>query len=827
MRRIFLVFLTILLLTLLLITACQVKEVKPGSFKIIKPADGATNVALQPTIEIEDSSDVPTTYDIYLDGKPAGINLSGTSLKVSEKLPPDTYHTIRVVRKVLGKLEEDSPDITFKTTRPPLKPWYAFPAKNYKFPIGSLLEWKTRDPDGDPVTFDVYIGESPDKLKKVAENIKTSSYKPEGLTPGKTYYWKVVVKDDKGASAESDVYSFKTYVPEFMKRYIYSTPYNGKISIIDITDISNPKFIKSIVDSKTIRGVAIYKNYLYADEDNEMKIFDLTTDKTTPKLINTVTTNDGKRYLFIFDNYLVRYENGGQVYDITDPENPEKLFSITMRGGGHLEWDIAYENGKLFVIASVWDPSPGNFYELKIFDIRTGNYLGGFSNSGGNWESGVEVSGNYLYTLRRKDKWNGVVSLVVYDISNINSPKEIKTITLEDKSYLKLYKNGDFLYAASDDYDGKIYKIDISDPANPKLAGSINNIKPGWIRNMSFIDSYAIASVDRGGIVIANTKDNSVISSYDVHGWPYCSDIGNNHLYVFDSDYKKLIIYDENLTEQKVIDGVEWIESMKSYGDRFYITGGGAEIDIVDISDPVNPSLVKKVTPSMEIKNLKIQGNYLYALGTSGLFIYDITDPDNPKLSGSVNLPVENLEVMGIGKNFAIVASRDWDKPGFFIVNISNKNNPKIVYQDLNSFVDSWVAAKDFYAFALISDKNWNRKLVSFDVSNPDSPKISFQMSVDNWKSGVAIYKNYLLTYRNGLEIYDISDPSNISLSGTFFGDKYPTDSAAYLTVSGTYLYLNVGWYGLIKIDLSDIKNPKVVKDEDWFVSNQTAVVGE
>ena len=77
--------------------------------------------------------------------------------------------------------------------------------------INADLSWTGDDPDGDPVTFDVYFeagDSSPDVLVSVDQGATT--YDPGALTTGTTYYWQIVARDDKSAEASGPVWSFTT-----------------------------------------------------------------------------------------------------------------------------------------------------------------------------------------------------------------------------------------------------------------------------------------------------------------------------------------------------------------------------------------------------------------------------------------------------------------------------------------------------------------------------------------------------------------------------------------------------------------------------------------
>lgn len=71
------------------------------------------------------------------------------------------------------------------------------------------LEWSGADVDNDPITFDVYFGKNKDALSMVSENTESNTFEANLDTTEITYYWKVVVKDDKGATVTGPLWYFK------------------------------------------------------------------------------------------------------------------------------------------------------------------------------------------------------------------------------------------------------------------------------------------------------------------------------------------------------------------------------------------------------------------------------------------------------------------------------------------------------------------------------------------------------------------------------------------------------------------------------------------
>jgi hypothetical protein len=75
----------------------------------------------------------------------------------------------------------------------------------------ALLKWFASDVDvADVLTYDVYLGTANPPTVKVGENKTTTSFEASSLQPATIYYWRIVVKDNKGGETRGQVWSFRT-----------------------------------------------------------------------------------------------------------------------------------------------------------------------------------------------------------------------------------------------------------------------------------------------------------------------------------------------------------------------------------------------------------------------------------------------------------------------------------------------------------------------------------------------------------------------------------------------------------------------------------------
>ncbi len=100
------------------------------------------------------------------------------------------------------------------------------------------------------------------------------------------------------------------------------------------------------------------------------------------------------------------------------------------------------------------------------------------------------------------------------------------------------------------------------------------------------------------------------------------------------------------------------------------------------------------------------------------------------------------------------------------------------------------------------------------DDINPPTPTFISKYDTPGWAFGVEVVGNYayLADYDSGLQIIDISNPSN-----PIFKGNYDTDGAWDVEVVGNYAYIADGSSGLQIINISNPTNPTFIGNYDNF----------
>lgn len=238
---------------------------RPGAFDKLAPANGAVDVSVSPTLSWEVSAGAESyayCLDMVLNATcDTGWIGAGTQTSVTlADLASATQFEWQVRATAEGVHKEANGGNWWRFTvqphrvylpvtflrydpganLPPQEPANPNPADGApNQPLAPTLTWTGGDPDGDPVTYDLYLeagDTTPDVL--AAGDLATPSYQAGGLAPNALYYWQVVATDNRGAQTSSPVWSFTTLIPACIPQLI--SPEQDAILDNGSTDFSDP-----------------------------------------------------------------------------------------------------------------------------------------------------------------------------------------------------------------------------------------------------------------------------------------------------------------------------------------------------------------------------------------------------------------------------------------------------------------------------------------------------------------------------------------------------------------------------------------------------------
>lgn len=184
----------------------------PTELKAIK------NEKTSVTLQWKNNADEDTDFVVEMssDGKDfveAGATVGGENMMKVEDLEENKQYYFRVYAVGAGNVRSvNSPVLSTMTSEPflPDESSLVAPADGGDAKVlDVVLEWKnlTRDYFG-TVSYNIYLGSSPEKLELLASELNETSFTPADLEVGQTYYWRVDAVNNTGAT-EGPVWSFK------------------------------------------------------------------------------------------------------------------------------------------------------------------------------------------------------------------------------------------------------------------------------------------------------------------------------------------------------------------------------------------------------------------------------------------------------------------------------------------------------------------------------------------------------------------------------------------------------------------------------------------
>ncbi len=249
----------------------------------------------------------------------------------------------------------------------------------------------------------------------------------------------------------------------------------------------------------------------------------------------------------------------------------------------------------------------------------------------------------------------------------------------------------------------------------------------------------------------------------------------------------------------------------KTYGNFAYAcTEGNEGLLVYDLNNlPSSVTLAQQITSEFtRAHNIYIDEaeGKLYVVGSNtqsnGLIIYDVTTSPPTHLA-SVPLPgggyVHDIYV----RNDTAYASHGWN--GFYIWDVSNPSSPNFLasYTGEPGYNhSSWVTPDGNTAF-YAREVGTGLPMTALDISNYNDIEVvsNFQFpllapnSTDNTPHNPYLVGDYLYTsyYEDGIEVFDVSDPANVTLAGYY--DTYPSNTQynGYNGCWGTYPFLPSG----------------------------------
>jgi hypothetical protein len=276
---------------------------------------------------------------------------------------------------------------------------------------------------------------------------------------------------------------------------------------------------------------------------------------------------------------------------------------------------------------------------------------------------------------------------------------------------------------------------------------------------------------------------------------------------------------------------VHWPDSMtclQVVGDCAYVGHSSAGLQILNISEPANPTLVTNYGgEGFDPRDVQVVGDYAYVIRGAQekwFTILNVSDPANPVCVTNYGSPNSYPATVHVVGSYAYVGSLNW----LHILNVGNPSNPVPVGDIYWSCgpdhpLPMGVQVEGSYAWVALNS-DYCHGLQVLNISNPAKPLLvgscdirrAFGLQVE----GIYAY----VAGVNGFQIVDISDPANPLRVGGYGGPGGCYRSS--VKIVGNYAFVGQGWgdphcSGQLEIfNISDPANPVLVASHpitDWF----------
>jgi hypothetical protein len=269
--------------------------------------------------------------------------------------------------------------------------------------------------------------------------------------------------------------------------------------------------------------------------------------------------------------------------------------------------------------------------------------------------------------------------ILIFDIQNPTKPKQIAYISSPDGDIISglLLENNIFFITHSN----YLELLDISIPASPKETGRIENIDA----QSMIISGHNAYINDQGNIVVADIS--SPAAPVIVNTWQ----AGENPTKMIAEGDNLILLASKAVHIVDISTPTSLIEvgdiPNPGYSPRIWVPGYFSDIalsgkylfiaaqeygmHVFSLTNPVNPVEIAEYKWQKESSgSMLIKGNLVYLLGNKSVLVIDISNPGNPQISGSVDLPYR--------KNYPTYRYHSFSEADYYLyipTMIDDKNN--------------------------------------------------------------------------------------------------------------------------------------------------------
>ncbi len=480
--------------------------------------------------------------------------------------------------------------------------------------------------------------------------------------------------------------------------------------VLDVTNPALPTLVSSLDIGDTVTSIQISGNYAYLAtslNNGELVVVDI-TNPSSPSIVTTFdipSNNDGKD-LYLLGSYLYFVTNntfGDEFYiiDVTNPLAPSIVSSLDISGSGSSLSVVAY-GSNAFVGSSVANK------EIIVIDITLPNNPQILS-----WTDapGADVNGLFYAndTLYAASAYN-VAEFQIYEYETTVSWRCNEQVGFYDTpgsafDGRDVFVVGTTAYLVTDNDPGsdpELFILNISDPANPVLLGSLNL---GAQANGIFVSgdyAYIASSHNLQELQIVNISNPAsptLVGFYNAPTWANATDV--------------------------------WVSG--NYAYLTTVSSTSRELYKIDISNPASPTLFASVEIGANVYGIHIEGSYAYLATSHNLremVVVDLTPP-TPAVVGWYNTPgTSDGKDIFIDGAVAYLITDPTAANEFYTLNVTTPSSPTLLGSADWGSTGTAYAVVEYGGTAFVGTSQAGSAIKIFNVTNPASPVLSTVITI-------------------------------------------------------------------------------------------------
>lgn len=357
----------------------------------------------------------------------------------------------------------------------------------------------------------------------------------------------------------------------------------------------------------------------------------------------------------------------------------------------------------------------------------------------------------------------------------------------------KVYTYGDYIFV-NDKYRG----VHVIDNRNPSQPVKISFIKiPGNV-DISVKDNYLFADSLMDLVVIDISNIDQIEQINRLQNVLY-----NNVIFPFEAD---LVEYEDYNYGSEIIVGWETVTERRLVSEVEERVNGGVFMDLA-AAEAMNSG---DTGQGGSLARFKIVEDYLYAVDSHNINIFNISDLDNPQVLDNVYAGFD-IETIFNRDNYLFLGSMR----GMYIYDITSPATPTLVSEFEHGTACDPVVVDGDYAYVTLRGGNMcgatKSGLFIVDISDIENPELATSYPMDGpYGLGIKDEKIFICDGDSGLKVYDKTDINNLTVLNHFKDivtyDVIPMENHLIMVgdeVLYQYEYLNNGIKLLSQIGLN------------------------